>query len=189
MPGPTWAHHIPWRTAIYVVWLVQLGELGLMLLGRVRYQLRFRRAGRSHFRLLLIQITTTGNEAIRVNEIIGQIRGYDLRMPLQIWVVTEPWGAVTTKAGYPVEPCHGGTGDIHCRSERKARALEFSRQVRGVLGLDTADVKIIFNDDDVTPTESYIKTGSPPTTTCAKASQSRGSLQHRATRAFLCLTR
>jgi hypothetical protein len=157
--GPTWARNIPWRPAIYLVWLVPLGELGLMLLGRAHYQLRFRRASRGRFRLLLIQITTTGNEAIRVNEIIAQIRGYDLRMPLQIWVVTEPWGAVKTKAGYPgADRVMVVPETFTARSERKARALEFSRQVRSSLGYDTADVKILFNDDDVTPTESYIKT-------------------------------
>jgi Glycosyl transferase family group 2 len=157
--GPTWAHYIPWRPAIYVVWLVPLGELGLMLLGKVHYQLRFRRAPRGLFRLLLIQITTTGNEAVRVNEIIAQMRGYDLRMPLQIWVVTEPWGAVTAQAGYPgADRVIVVPEAFTARSERKARALEFSRQVRGLLGLDTADVKILFNDDDVTPTENYIKT-------------------------------
>lgn len=101
LAGPTWARGIPWRLAIYVAWLVPLGELGLMILGIVHYRLRSRRAPRGRFRLLLIQITTTGNEAVRVNEIITQIRGYDLRMPLQIWVVTEPWGAVITQAGYP----------------------------------------------------------------------------------------
>ena len=80
-------------------------------------------------------------------------------MPLQIWVVTEPWGAVTTKAGYlGADRVMVVPETFTARSERKARALEFSRQIRGILGLDTADVKILFNDDDVTPTESYIKT-------------------------------
>lgn len=157
--SPRWTRDIPWRPAIYLVWLVPLGELCLMLIGSVHYHLRFRRARRGTFRLLLIQITTTGNEAVRVNEIIAQIRGYDLRMPLEIWVVTEPWGAVATKDGYPgADRVMVVPETFTARSERKARALEFSRQVRSMLGLDTADVKILFNDDDVTPTESYIKT-------------------------------
>ena len=157
--GPTWIRKVPWRMAIYVAWMVPLGELGLMILGKVHYHLRFKRAPRGRFRLLVIQITTTGNEAARVNEIIGQIRGYCLRMPMEIWVVTEPWGAVTTRAGYPgADRVLVVPETFTARSERKARALEFSRQVRGMLGLDTADVKILFNDDDVTPTETYIKT-------------------------------
>jgi hypothetical protein len=159
LAGPKWVRDIPWRQAIYLAWLVPLGELGLMILGKIHYQLRFKRAPRGRFRLLLIQITTTGNEAVRVNEIIAQIRGYDLRMPLEIWVVTEPWGAVTAKAGYPgADRVMVVPETFTARSERKARALEFSRQVRSMFGLDTADVKILFNDDDVTPTERYIKT-------------------------------
>jgi Glycosyl transferase family group 2 len=159
LAGPAWARKIPWRLAIYLAWLVPLGELGLMTLGRVHYLLGFARAPRGRFRLLLVQITTTGNESIRVNEIIAQIRGYDLRMPMEIWVVTEPWGATTTTAGYPgADRVMVVPETFTAKSERKARALEFSRQVRGMLGLDTADVKILFNDDDVTPTESYIKT-------------------------------
>ena len=147
------------RAAIYAVWLVPMGELALLALGQAHYRLRFKRTRRGHFRLLIIQITTTGNEAVRVNEIIAQIRSYDLRMPYEIWVVTEPWGAVTARDGYPsatrvfVVP-----ENFTARSERKARALEFSRHIRSRWGLDTADVKILFNDDDVTPTESYIKT-------------------------------
>jgi Glycosyl transferase family group 2 len=159
LAGPTWVRSTRWNGAIFLAWLVPLGELILMIVGSIHYHMRFRRAPRGHFRLLLIQITTTGNEAVRVNEIIAQIRGYDLRIPLEIWVVTEPWGAVTTKDGYPgADRVMVVPATFTARSERKARALEFSRQVRGILGLDTADVKILFNDDDVTPTESYIKT-------------------------------
>jgi len=161
LAGWPWAHHLgnlP-RAAIYAVWLMPLAELALLIAGQLHHWLAFKRTPRGQFRLLIIQITTTGNEARRVNEIIDQIHGYDLRMPYEIWVVTEPWGAVNGKAGYP------GAGQVlvvpetfSARSERKARALEFSRQVRGLLALDTADVKILFSDDDVTPTESYIKT-------------------------------
>lgn len=159
LASPRWARNIPWRLAIYLAWLVPLGELGLMIIGKIHSILKFRRAPRGYFRLLVIQITTTGNEARRVNEIIAQIRGYDLRMPLEIWVVTEPWGAVTTRAGYPgADRLLVVPETFTARSERKARALEFSRQIRGMLGLDTADVKILFNDDDVSPTESYVKT-------------------------------
>lgn len=153
-----WLDSLP-KTLIYLVWLVPLGELALLAAGQAHFHLRFRRSRRGQFRLLIIQITTTGNEAARVGEIITQIRGYRLRMPHEIWVVTEPWGNVTTKAGYPgadhvlVVP-EGFTA----RSERKARALEFSRQVRTLRGLDTADVKILYNDDDVTPTASYVRT-------------------------------
>lgn len=145
--GWPWMHYLgalP-RGAIYAVWLVPIADWALLAAGQAHYRLRFKRARRGRFRLLIIQITTTGNEARRVNEIIAQICSYGLRMPHEIWVVTEPWGAVTNREGYPgakhvlVVP-----ETFTARSERKARALEFSRQIRELLGLDTADVKILF---------------------------------------------
>jgi cellulose synthase/poly-beta-1,6-N-acetylglucosamine synthase-like glycosyltransferase len=38
------------------------------------------------------------------------------------------------------------------------RALEYSRRVRAELAMDRPDIKIILNDDDVTPTRAYIET-------------------------------
>jgi hypothetical protein len=43
------------------------------------------------------------------------------------------------------------------RSAHKARALEYSRRVRESLGYDRSDVKVIFNDDDVSLTKGYIE--------------------------------
>jgi hypothetical protein len=43
-----------------------------------------------------------------------------------------------------VVPAH-----FRAKSEKKARALEYSRRVRELLSLDRTDVKIIFNDDDM----------------------------------------
>jgi hypothetical protein len=45
---------------------------------------------------------------------------------------------------------------FEAKSRKKARALEYSRRVRHELGLERDDVKILFNDDDVTLTEAYI---------------------------------
>ena len=143
------------RYLIYAVWMVPLGELALLVAGQLFYRYRFRVAPPGKFRHLVIQVTTTGREAQRVNEIIGQIRGYRLAMSHEIWVVTEPghgdWypradRVLTVPAGFTA------------RSERKARALEFSRRARVALGLDTPEIKILFNDDDVAPTKGYIET-------------------------------
>jgi hypothetical protein len=143
------------RGVIYAVWLVPLAELVLLAAGQLNYRLRFRRDP-GKFRLLIIQVTTTGREQGRVNEIIAHIRAYRLRMPHQVWVVTEPGQGDT----YPqadrviVVPAW-----FTARCERKARALEYSRQLRETEGLDQREVKILFTDDDVLPTRDYIKTG------------------------------
>ena len=142
------------RGLIYVVWLVPLAELVLLAAGQLNYRLRFR-SHSGKFRLLIIQVTTTGREQARVNEIIGQIRSYRLWMPYQVWIVTEPGQGDT----YPqADRVIVVPASFTARSERKARALEYSRQLRGTLGLDGPDVKILFNDDDVLPTKGYIDT-------------------------------
>jgi hypothetical protein len=44
------------------------------------------------------------------------------------------------------------------RSQYKARALEYSRTIRASEGLDRDDVKLLFLDDDTSPTAAYIET-------------------------------
>jgi hypothetical protein len=139
---------------VYVAWLVPLGELAMLIAGQLFYRYRFR-AAPGKFRHLIIQITTTGREEERVNEVIGQIRSYRLRMSHEIWVVTEPGHGDR----YPqADRVLIVPASFTVRSERKARALEYSRRVRMRSGLDSPDVKILFNDDDVAPTKGYIET-------------------------------
>ena len=141
-----------WRL-VYVAWMLPLAELGLLLAGQVYYRLRYREAA-GRFRELIIQVTTTGAEPGRVNEIIGQIRGYDLAMQYRVWVVTEP-GQPT---GYPLaDSVLVVPADFTVTARNKARALEYSRLARSALGLDGADIKVLFVDDDVSLTRSYIE--------------------------------
>jgi hypothetical protein len=143
------------RYVIYAAWLVPLAELALLIVGHLWFRYRFKTAPPGVFTHLLIQITTTGKEESRVNEVIRQIRNYALPMSYEIWVVTEPgYGKRYPLADRVITVPSAFTS----RSERKARALEFSRQTRVALGLDRRDVKIIFNDDDVVPTRAYILT-------------------------------
>jgi hypothetical protein len=143
------------RYLIYAVWMIPLVELALLCLGQFHYRYRFRYASPGWFKILIIQITTTGREQDRVNEIIEQIRSYRLGMRHEIWVVTEPGH----EDYYPMcDRVLEVPADFKARSQRKARALEYSRRVRVALGLDRPDVKILFNDDDVAPTRNYIKT-------------------------------
>jgi hypothetical protein len=142
------------RGVIYAVWLVPLAELVLLAAGQLNYRLRFR-SDPGKFRFLIIQVTTTGREQGRVNEIIAYIHAYGLQMPYQTWVVTEPdQGDTYPQADRVIVVPAGFTA----RGERKARALEYSRQLRGTDGLDRPDVKILFTDDDVLPTKGYITT-------------------------------
>jgi len=144
----------PARYLIYAVWLLPLIELAMLGLGQLHFHRWFREAPPGKYTELIIQITTSGREQTRVSQIISQIRGYDLTMNHQVWVVTEPGYA----SEYPLaDLVITVPASFTARSERKARALEYSRRVRLSTGLSRADVKILYNDDDVTLTRAYIE--------------------------------
>ncbi len=143
----------PAWSLVYVAWMLPLAELGLLLAGQINYRLRYREAP-GKFRELIIQVTTTGAEPDRVNEIIGQIRGYDLMMDYQIWVVTEP----DRPADYDLaDKVLVVPASFTVTARNKARALEYSRLARSAMLLDRDDVKVLFLDDDVGLTQSYIE--------------------------------
>ncbi len=144
----------PARYLIYAVWMLPLIELAMLGLGQLYFHRWFREAPPGKYTELIIQITTSGREQTRVSQIVSQIRGYDLAMNHQIWVVTEPGYANE----YPLaDLVITVPSSFIARSERKARALEYSRRVRQSMGLSRADVKILYNDDDVTLTQAYIE--------------------------------
>jgi putative flippase GtrA len=141
------------RPLVYAAWLLPLAELAMLTAGTTFFRARFREAMPGVFTELIIQITTAGKEPLRVGEIITQIRGYDLLMPYQIWVVTEPGD----DTAYAADRVLQVPEQFRALSRKKARALEYSRLERAKLGYDRPNVKIIFNDDDVTLTQAYIE--------------------------------
>ena len=142
------------RWLVYWAWMMPLGELLFLAAGQAAFRHGFREAPPGTFTELIIQITTAGREHARVTEILEQIRGYRLPMNHQVWVVTEPGH----RQDYPLADRVPVVPErFTAKSGTKARALEYSRQVRQYLGLDRPDVKIIFNDDDVTLTRGYIE--------------------------------
>jgi hypothetical protein len=152
LPAAVVLYRPAWRL-IYFAWMLPLAELALLLAGQIHYRFRHREAP-GKFRELIIQITTTGAERGRVNEIIGQIRGFNLPMEHQVWVVTEPG----RPADYPMaDKVLVVPASFTVKAQRKARALEYSRLERSALLLDRDDVKVLFLDDDVSITDSYIK--------------------------------
>lgn len=142
------------RWLIYGAWMMPLAELSLLIVGQMAFRYGFCEAPPGTFRELILQITTSGREHERVTEIIEQIRSCGLSMQYQVWVVTEPG----YRDDYPfADRILTVPERFAAKSEKKARALEYSRRVRQYLGLDRADVKIIFSDDDVTLTCGYIE--------------------------------
>jgi hypothetical protein len=128
-------------------------EALMLAAGEWWFHARFRR-NPSRFSRLIVQITTTGREEVRVNEIIWEIHSYNLSMPYEVWVVNEPDQGDT----YPgADRVLTVDRDFTAKAQYKARALEYSRLVRAREGLDRDDVKILFVDDDTSPTVEYIE--------------------------------
>ena len=144
----------PIRCLVYAAWMMPLGELALLVIGQLWFRFHYREGPPGAFTRLIIQVTTTGHEHERVTEIIRQIRDYQLTMNYQIWVVTEPGSRTDYQLADLVIIV---PRDFSARSAKKARALEYSRRVRVRKGLDRSDVKILFNDDDVSLTKGYIE--------------------------------
>ncbi|MFV0461485.1 MAG: glycosyltransferase family 2 protein [Actinomycetales bacterium] len=105
------------------------------------------------FSHLVIQITTVGREADLVQRTVNEIRAYDLPMSHELWVVIEP-GHFVDYTG--VDRVIVVPADFECRPVDKARALEYTRLLRADLGLNRADVKILFVDDDTLPSQTYV---------------------------------
>jgi len=140
-------------TLILIAWFTPVLCVCMMLVGFLNARRSAGRAVGPPPRLLIIQITTVGNEAT-VNEIIQRIRGFELAIPYHIWVVTEPWA----EGSYPgADELLVVPEDFTCAASYKARALEYSRRVRVARGLNDYFVKVLFLDDDGVPTKRYIE--------------------------------
>lgn len=140
-------------TLILVAWFTPMLCIAMIVTGFVYARRTASRASGPPPTLLIIQITTVGNEST-VNEIIRRIRGYELTIPHRIWVVTEPWADHDYRGADEliVVP-----EEFRCRSSYKARALEYSRQIRVERRLNDYLVKVLFLDDDSVPTKRYIE--------------------------------
>ena len=141
------------HTLILIAWFTPVVCAAMLVFGIQRARITGRRSPILPPRLMIIQITTVGNERT-VNEIIRRIRDYQLDIPFSIWVVTEP-GVNATYHG--VDELIVVPKDFRCRASYKARALEYSRRLRVERGLNDYFIKILFVDDDGVPTKGYIE--------------------------------
>jgi len=147
-------------SANWLAWLLvaaflrPLVEVYILVAGHWWVRACFRR-DRSRFARLIVQVTTVGKEQERVNEIVEEIRSFKLSMPHEIWVVNEPGHGDE----YPsADRVITAPAEFRARSRYKARALEYSRQIRRQLGYNGTDTKIVFLDDDTSPTREYLET-------------------------------
>jgi Glycosyl transferase family group 2 len=103
---------------------------------------------------IIIQITTLDNYDI-VNRNVATIRSYDLRIPYDIWIVTE---SSLIDRYYGADKILTVSPEFMSKAKYKARALDYSCKVRESLGISSMNVKILFLDDDTIPSKKYIET-------------------------------
>lgn len=140
-------------TLFYIAWLVPLsyllaGIIGYIIIGRGKYLV-------TNPAKLIIQITTLASPSL-INRTIRRIRGYNLPMPYQVWVVVEPWMNGGKVDGYEADKIIVVPDTFTANAKYKARALEYARLVRKSLGIVGNDVKILLLDDDSIASERYI---------------------------------
>ncbi|MEW1812484.1 glycosyltransferase family 2 protein [Pseudarthrobacter phenanthrenivorans] len=138
---------------LLIFFMIPLIEVVLALIGAAWAHFGYEKAPEK-FSQLIIQITTVGKEPELVQRTIDTLRSYNLTMPYQIWVAIEP--------GH--DPAYGNADKVivvpasfRCKPVDKARALEYTRNLRTREHLDTADVKILFVDDDTLPSKKYVE--------------------------------
>jgi len=128
-------------------------EAVLVTAGIWHFHTNFRVAPQK-FTGMIIQITTVGKEHERVTQLIDEVRTLGLVMPYQIWVVMEPG----FDSSYPrADRVIVVPASFTARGRYKIRALEYARLLRQHEGLGRPDIKILFLDDDTTPTRAYVE--------------------------------
>jgi cellulose synthase/poly-beta-1,6-N-acetylglucosamine synthase-like glycosyltransferase len=126
----------------------------MLLLGLRRVIVARRKVLKNDPKHFIIQITTLGKAHESVNKIIDEIRNYKIDFNYKIWVVTEE----QDRKKYPADVVLRVPKTYRTKnnSKFKTRALCYSKEKRGDLGLVGNDVKILFLDDDSLPSQEYM---------------------------------
>lgn len=123
----------------------------MIVYGYSRYKLFFDSSANT--RKIIIQITTIGNFRL-VNNIIKSIRDYNLAFPYEVWVVTESQEVHNYQDADKVLSVPSTFKSV---SKYKARALDYSSQIRKSMNIIGQDIKILYLDDDTVPSKGYIQ--------------------------------
>jgi glycosyl transferase family 2 len=136
---------------VFIIWIYPMIVLFNIIYGYFRFKLFFKTTNK--IKKMIIQITTVENHDV-VNRNISVIRSYGLNIPYEIWIITES----SSLDGYKeADRVLKVPSDFISIGKYKARALDYSSQVRKDLGIVHDDVKILFLDDDVIPSKGYIE--------------------------------
>jgi cellulose synthase/poly-beta-1,6-N-acetylglucosamine synthase-like glycosyltransferase len=143
--------HAGFEVVVFSFWLIPLALLCSTLYGYIQAKFRFKSTDSTS--KLIIQITTIENYNL-VNKIISTIRSYNLNLPYEIWIVTEfslidKYKDADRVLDLPT--------DFKSVARYKARALDYSSQVRKNEGITDSHIKVLFLDDDTIASKEYIE--------------------------------
>jgi len=148
---------------ISIIWLSPIFYLCVLLFGkgfhhrRRKDLLNKRETVSKKVDRIIFQIPTVGNVQ-SVNKIFETVKGYQLPVPVETWVVVEEWD--THKADYVCDKLIVVPKNFVCEDLYKARALEYARRLRKTMvenGELSQDYLLLQGDDDALPSEEFIK--------------------------------
>ena len=155
----------PLDFVIYAIWLSPIFYLLVLLFGKW-FKLRrrtslIRQKGLVNKKIskIIFQIPTVGNFQ-SVNKAFRAVKGYDLPLPVETWVVIEEWD--THRDDYVCDRVVVVPKDFECEDLYKARALEYARRLRMKMVADgelTSDYVLLQGDDDALPTLGFVLEG------------------------------
>jgi cellulose synthase/poly-beta-1,6-N-acetylglucosamine synthase-like glycosyltransferase len=139
---------------VFSFWSIPLILLCTTFYGYLRAKFCFKIIGGSHLtKKIIVQITTLENHNL-VNKIIFNLRSYNFRIPYEIWIVTES-SLLDDYLG--ADKIFKVPLDFRSIGNYKARALDYSSQVRKDIGITSNEYKILFLDDDTIPSKKYVE--------------------------------
>lgn len=148
---------------ICVIWLSPIFYLFVLLIGKYFHSTRKNRLlavkenVEKKIDKIIFQIPTVGNFQ-SVNKIFETVKNYELPVPVETWIVIED--SDTHKNDYICDKMVVVPKDFECEDLYKARALEYSRRLRGKMVAD-GELKLNYlllqGDDDALPSLGFIK--------------------------------
>jgi len=150
---------------IYAIWLSPFFYLLVLLSGKyfklTRRNNLIKQKGlvQKKIEKIIFQIPTVGNFQ-SANKAFQTVKGYNLPLPVETWVVIEEWD--THKDQYVCDKVVVVPKDFECEDLYKARALEYARRLRKEMvanGELTFNYILLQGDDDALPSVGFIQEG------------------------------
>jgi hypothetical protein len=148
---------------ISIIWLSPFFYVIILVLGKV-YNMKKRThvrkdKVRENLEKIIFQIPTIGNVQM-VNKTFQTIKGYNLPVEVETWVIIEEWN--THKDEYIADRVVIVPASFECEDMYKSRALEYARRLRQKMVADgtlSLNYMLFQGDDDALPSKEFMEEG------------------------------